>query len=468
MVDKKDFSYAFKNGYDGVVMYKEIEGDMETPISLLSKMLSSDNMFLLESAKEDKTYSRFSFMSFDLDEPVIVDKNTSGNLFKRKKIFKKRELGDFYGGYVGYFAYEAVELFNILRKPLSKLPDILGLFFEVELFLVYDNYTDRLYIGHLHIFDPKKSEQANYDTAKKSIDDFEQKIKDLRLTNGVKKNPQAEIIKQMFSKEEFMENVRKVKGLIEEGEAIQVVISNFFDVENLSPFEFYRNLRKINPSPYMFFLKNRGSFIVGSSPEIHIRKRKNRAVLKPIAGTKPKGTNKEETKKQKNILINDEKERAEHLMLVDLARNDLARVSKKDSVFVKSFMQAEEYSHVIHLVSEVEGTLKEDISSYDLVANTFPAGTLSGAPKVRAIEIIDETETHPRGAYGGCIGYIGFDSNIDMAITIRTAVFNDNTARLQAGAGIVYDSEPESEYFETINKLKALLKSGGIDDSLDR
>ncbi len=468
MISKGDFFRAFDNNYDGIVMYKEIDGDMETPVSLLSKMLKSDNMFLLESAKEDKTYSRFSFMSFDLDAPIVINKDTSGNIFKHKKIFKKQDLGDFYGGYVGYFTYEAVELFDILRKPLKKLPDILGLFFEVELFLVYDNYTDRLYIGYLHIFNRQLTKEKNYKTARDLINGFEEKIVNFSLSDTNIQTSMPKIKNSMFSKAEFMEKVKKIKNLIEEGEVIQTVISNFFDVENLNPFDFYRNLRKINPSPYMFFFKNNDSLIVGSSPEIHIRKRKDKAIIKPIAGTKPKGKTAKETKTQKDILIKDEKERAEHLMLVDLARNDLARVSKKDSVHVKSFMQAEEYSHVIHLVSEVEGILKDDVASYDLVANTFPAGTLSGAPKVRAIEIIDETETCPRGPYGGCIGYIGFDSNIDMAITIRTAVFNGNTARLQAGAGIVYDSDPESEYFETINKLKALLKSGGINDSFDR
>ncbi len=467
MLCRDDFLYAFNNGYDGVVMYKEIEGDMETPVSLLSKIIGSKNMFLLESAKEDKTYSRFSFLSFDLEEPITINRYTSGKIFGQKKIFKSIKLGDFYGGYVGYFSYESVNLFNILRKPLKKLPDKLGLFFLVNRFLVYDNYTDRLFIGYLHFFDNSLSEEENYKSAINAINQFNAKLNNLVLHKG--QHLSKPIVKSsMFSKTEFINNVKKVKELIEKGEVIQAVISNFFDVDNLNPFEFYRNLRKINPSPYMFFFKQDNFFIVGSSPEIHIRKRGNKAVIKPIAGTRPKGLTDSETEKQKNILINDEKEKAEHLMLVDLARNDLARVSRKDSVLVKSFMQAEEYSHVIHLVSEVEGELSDNISSFDLVSNTFPAGTLSGAPKVRAMEIIDDMETYPRGPYGGCIGYVGFDSNIDMAITIRTAIFNGNRARLQAGAGIVYDSVPENEYLETINKLRVLLKSGGIDDSFDR
>jgi anthranilate synthase component 1 len=466
MVDG-DFRYAYENGYDGIVLYKEIEGDMETPVTLLSKVLNSKNMFLLESAKEDKTYSRFSFLSFDLAEPIVITKDSNPNIFELKKMYKTRELGDFCGGYVGYFAFEAIELFNILREPLRKLPDNLGKFYKVEHFLVYDNYTDRLYMGYAHFFDKDINIEGNFDSALQAMESFHEKIKaNQPIKAGLKK--EAKIVASMFTKEEFVEHVKNIKQLIEDGEAIQVVVSNFFDVENLEPFEFYRYLRRINPSPYMYFIKNDGFYIVGSSPEIHIKKRDRAATIKPIAGTKPKGSTTKETELQKDVLISDEKERAEHLMLVDLARNDLSRVSKKDSVTVISFMQAEEYSHVIHLVSEVEGILKDNIGVFDLISNTFPAGTLSGAPKVRAIEIIDEIEKYPREAYGGCVGYVGFDSNIDLAITIRTAVFQNATARLQAGAGIVYDSDPESEYDETINKLKALLKAGGIYDSFDR
>ncbi len=467
MLFESDFEYAYGAGYDGIVIYKEIEGDMDTPVSLFLKMLDTENAFLLESAKEDKTYSRFSFMSFGLKEPIVIKQGFSPDIFEEKRLFKSKDLGDFCGGYVGYFAFEAVELFGILKKPLSKLPDSLGMFFKVEYFLVYDNYTDRLYLGYTHIFDKTLSKEENLKKAYDNIDGFFNEFSFLKpRINNSKTTPK--IVGSMFSKDEFIDNVRSVKGMIENGEAIQVVISNFFDVENLEPFEFYRHLRRINPSPYMYFLKYGDLSIVGSSPEIHIRKKENKAIIKPIAGTKPKGSTIEETDTQKRILLNDEKEKAEHLMLVDLARNDLSRVSKKDSVNVKSFMQAEEYSHVIHLVSEVEGELKDDVGVFDLIANTFPAGTLSGAPKVRAIEIIDEIEKYPRFAYGGCLGYIGFDSNINMAITIRTAIFDKNKARLQAGAGIVYDSDPESEYLETINKLKALLKAGGINDNLDR
>ncbi|HAR96697.1 MAG TPA: hypothetical protein DCR97_12165 [Deltaproteobacteria bacterium] len=253
----------------------------------------------------------------------------------------------------------------------------------------------------------------------------------------------------------------RVREMIGEGEAIQVVLSDFLEAEGIDPFDFYRNLRRINPSPYMYFLKDGDSYIVGSSPEIHVRIRDRKAILKPIAGTRRRDPAVDLNETIASLTA-DEKERAEHLMLVDLARNDLSRICTVGSVQVKSFMEPEVYSHVVHLVSEVEGDLSEQVSIFEALKQTFPAGTVSGAPKVRAIEIIDEMEDHPRGPYAGCIGYIGFNGSVDMAITIRTAVFDGKKSRLQAGAGVVYDSVPEKEYDEVMNKLLALLKSGGL------
>ncbi len=463
----EEFRSAYEQSYDGVVMYREVEGDMETPVSLLSRMLNEENMFLLESAREDKTYSRYSFLSFKPESVFRIDAGSVKRVFLPRRLYKNKNLGDFCGGYVGYFAYEAVSLFDVLRYPLRKMPEELGVFFEVKEFVVYDNYTDRMYLCRVHMFDRSVSVERNYNEAISRMDEFEERLSSLerKSASGMEK---PRICDCMFSRDEFMERVAYIRGLIESGEAIQVVVSNYFDVENLDPFRFYRALRRINPSPYMYFIKHGEHFIVGSSPEIHVRKRGRIATIKPIAGTKPKGANRRKTEELKKELLEDEKERAEHLMLVDLARNDLSRVCEAGSVEVSSFMQAEEYSHVIHLVSEVNGRLRDDVGLYELIEGTFPAGTLSGAPKVRAMEIIDEVEKSPRGAYGGCVGYIGFNGNVDLAITIRTAIFRGKTARLQAGAGIVYDSVPEKEYQETMNKLGALLKAGGIDDSLDR
>ena len=456
---------AFDEGFDGIVVYEEIEGDLDTPVSILAKLLDEEQVFLLESAKEDKTYSRFSFIGFSPDSHITIKKEQDLARFEKLKVYQTENLGSFKGGYVGYFPFEAVELFGILRKPLNKKPKNFGVFFKVSEFLVYDNYTNRLYLGVFYEFDKNETLDSNISALSEKLEKLKEKFKEKSSKNITRfKQPEAKIIENMFSQEEFENSVKQVKELIEKGEAIQVVLSNYYLAENIDPFEFYRNLRRINPSPYMFFFKDNNFYLAGSSPEIHLRIRNNIATIRPIAGTRPKGENLDKIKKD---LLNDEKEKAEHLMLVDLARNDLARVSKPAAVTVTSFMQPEVYSHVIHLTSNVEANLDENISPIEVIKNTFPAGTLSGAPKVRAIEIIDEFEKQPREAYGGCVGYIGFDGNLDLAITIRTAIFENNIAKLQAGAGIVYDSNPHSEYLETINKLKALLKAGGINDTLN-
>ncbi len=460
---REAFSKALNGGYDSVVVYEEIEGDLDTPVSILSKLLEYNDLFLLESAKEDKTYSRFSFLGFSPESVVVIKSKKDLNFAKTLKVYETKNLGDFKGGYVGYFTFESVELFDILRIPLKKKPDVYGLFFEVKKFLVYDNYTNRLYLGFHHLIDKNKPLEENIGSTQESLKEMRVELENIENhinADGVK----PEIVKQMFLKSEFINHVKEVKGLIEDGEAIQVVLSNFFDVKGVNPFGFYRNLRRINPSPYMFFFKHNDFCMAGSSPEIHLKLRGNVATIRPIAGTKPKGENLEEVKRE---LLSDEKERAEHTMLVDLARNDLARISPPGAVTVTSFMKPEVYSHVVHLTSNVDADINSDMSIMDVISNTFPAGTLSGAPKVRAIEIIDDIETYLRGAYGGCVGYIDFSGNVDLAITIRTAIFDGETARFQAGAGIVYDSDPESEYYETINKLKALLKAGGIDDSFN-
>ncbi len=474
----------FKNAYlnfDRITVYKEMAGDLDTPVSLLGKFLSQDNLFLLESAKENKTYSRFSFLSFGLEEPIILKHNgfyknerKLGDLeylkneIKNNLSYSNNMFGNFSGGFVGYFTFEAVEKSSILKKELLKKPEILALLYFVEKFLAYDNYTNRLYLGLSYKFNKKISAEENFKIARNSIMKYYDEIMKKGETREESSQQEPVILSSSFSKKEFKDIVVKIKQLIEEGEAIQVVISNFIDIKGIDAFEFYRNLRRINPSPYMYFFKHKDLSIVGSSPEIHIKARGSIATMKPIAGTKPRGKTDEEVQKNKNELVNDEKEKAEHLMLVDLARNDLSRLAKKDSVNVKNFMHPEEFSHVIHLVSEVQAEIRQDFDMVDLITNTLPAGTLSGAPKVRAIEIIDSIEKEPRNIYGGCIGYIGFNNNMDMAITIRTAVFEKDRARFQAGAGIVYDSNPENEYNETINKLKALLKAGGINDSFDR
>jgi anthranilate synthase component I len=461
----------FWQTYERITVYKEISGDMDTPVSMLSRLLSSDKALLLESANQNKTYSRFSFLAFEVADKLVLREDgvyrghervggmsAMDEILRENKMPVEEGFGDFRGGYVGCLNFEFVGKCDVLKKPLAKTGgQAIGTFYLVEKFLVYDNYTNSIYLAMSRIRDDSEPDDAYREIARE-LDRTEEQIRSLPRCEPTPGKPR---ITRDIPRGLFIDKVTRVREMIGEGEGIQVVLSDFLEAEGIEPFEFYRNLRRINPSPYMYFLKDGDSYIVGSSPEIHARIRDRKAILKPIAGTRRRdpSVDLDETIAS---LRGDEKERAEHLMLVDLARNDLSRICAVGSVEVKSFMNPEVYSHVVHLVSEVDGDLTEGLTIFDALKQTFPAGTVSGAPKVRAIEIIDELEDHPRGAYAGCIGYIGFNGSVDMAITIRTAVFAGKKARLQAGAGIVYDSVPEKEYDEVMNKLLALLKSGGL------
>lgn len=467
--DYDEFMELSKN-YDRVPVYLEIDGDLDTPISLLNNLLNKDNCLLLESATQKKIYSRFSFLAFNARKFVLnrdgmfdgigEDLSFIKNFLKQNKSVSFEEYGNFSGGFIAVLSYEFVNECGILRKKIKNLPKVLGIFYFVDKFLVYDNYTNKLYLAKLQ---HTKGTNAYYEAQKELL-----LLKDELKHTVVKKNDSKPRLTRAISKQDFIKKVNFLKKQIEEGEAIQIVLSDYIEVEDLNPFEFYRNLRKFNPSPYMFFIKDAQNYVVGSSPEVHISIRGDLATIKPIAGTRPIADTPEKTRLLEEELLFDEKENAEHLMLLDLARNDLSRVSIPLSVNVKSFRQVEHYSHVMHLVSEVEGKLGKSFDLIDCLTNTFPAGTVSGAPKVRAIELIEETENHSRGFYAGCIGYIGLNGNMDMAITIRTAFFEENKAKFQAGAGIVFDSVAENEYKEVLSKLGALLQAGGIHDSFDR
>ncbi len=457
--------------YGRIAVYKEIDGDMDTPVSLLAKLLSFETAVLLESARQDKTYSRFSFLAFDVAETLTVrpdgvyrngervcPPSDIGRFLIQQPVPVFECFGDFIGGYVGHLCFEFVGQCGILKTALKKQGPVLGSLFLVEKFCVYDNYTNKLFAARSCNVAKADPEDA-YRAAARELDGMEERIKGLSPLQRSEDDRPA--ITRGIPRTLFIDKVERARAMIGEGEGIQFVLSDYLEARGIDPFDFYRNLRRINPSPYMYFLKDGAGCIVGSSPEVHLQVRGRTATLKPIAGTRGRASE-DDVGAVIDDLLHDEKERAEHLMLVDLARNDLSRICCAGSVVVQTFMEPEVYSHVVHLVSEVTGRLPDGANVFDALMQTFPAGTVSGAPKVRAIEVIDEMEDRARGPYSGCVGYIGFNGSLDMAITIRTAVFEAGLARLQAGAGIVYDSVAEREYDEVMNKLLVLLKAGGL------
>ena len=384
------------------------------------------------------------------------------------RLYKNPELNHFVGGAVGYLSYDLVKYFENIKLTKNKLslPEImLNL---TDLVIVFDHFLNRM-----KIISTVKIEKDTEKDADKAYFQSIQKIEEIesKIFSGNKNgnsdnfpyhadNTKKFDIKSNFSKQKFLEAVRKAKKYIIDGEAFQIVLSQRFSVDSLSnPFNIYRALRTTNPSPYMYYI-NFGKFkIIGSSPEPLIKINGRKILTCPIAGTKKRGASPKEERFLVSSLLNDEKEMAEHNMLVDLSRNDLGRVCKFGSIKIKKYMSVEKYSHVIHLVSRIEGTLDKKSTIYDALKSTFPAGTLTGAPKIRAMQIISELEPDCRGPYGGVVGYFGYDGSLDTCITIRTAIIKDGKAYIQAGAGIVYDSVPENEWNETLNKAGALFKA---------
>ncbi|MCX7957016.1 MAG: anthranilate synthase component I family protein, partial [Endomicrobia bacterium] len=348
------------------------------------------------------------------------------------------------------------------KSEFVDIPDI-WLMFNKNI-LVFDHYLNKLYIVTLLIFEEKGDLENLYTKTLEEIDRIEKTIKttiplpkELKIISNFNfgmKNYEANI-----SKENFLKIIKKAKEYVYNGDVIQVVISRRLSkITEADPFDIYRCLRIINPSPYMFYLRFTNNLsLIGSSPEILVRKESNIVETRPIAGTRQRGTTEEEELKYEKALINSKKENAEHIMLVDLARNDLGRISKFSSVYLPQFRTIEKFSHVMHLVSSVKATLKEDVDSIDVLKACFPAGTVSGAPKVRAMQIISELENTTRGPYSGAVGYFSLTGDMDMAITIRTIVYFNKNVYIQTGAGIVSDSEPINEYNETLHKAKALL-----------
>jgi len=473
--------------YDIIPVWEDIVVDLETPISIFKKAAFGDYTYLLESVEGGEQVARYSFIGFD---PFLTFKSrgrmieieaqgrkrieTGEPLGKLKEIMAGLQVGAiqdqprFCGGAVGYFGYDLVrhhEQLPLLAADDLGLPDCF--FILTRVVLIYDHVRHNLKI--VALIPCRSNPAAAYEEAVATIERVKDRIRS-GLPAGKGTNHPSGAEKTLLSspagavanitRDQFISKVRRAKEYIKAGDVFQVVLSQRFQREiRVHPFDVYRVLRSINPSPYMYYLNFQDLQMVGSSPEMLVRVEAGRAETHPIAGTRPRGDCRNTDEALARELNADPKERAEHLMLVDLGRNDLGRVCEYGTVKVTRFMEIERYSHVMHLVSTVDGRLPPERDAYDALRACFPAGTVSGAPKIRAMEIIEELEPTRRGPYAGAVGYLSFDGNLDSCITIRTIVVKGGLAFVQSGAGIVADSDPETEYEETFNKAEALLKA---------
>ena len=453
-----------------IPIYREIIADLETPVSAFLKINRGNYAFLLESVEGGQRLARYSFIGTDpyrvltsSTEDEADPLHLIAEELNKYKVEPVSDLPRFCGGAVGYLAYETVTRFEELpspaRDPLA-LPEMLFMF--VDTLLVFDHVTHKIKVlSHVRLDgDIDKAYQQAVDKIDILVDRLHQPLSLSQHARATRRPGNKHRLSSNFSREEFEAGVRKIKQYITAGEAIQVVLSQrLAQPTTVAPFEIYRALRTINPSPYMFFLDCNDFHIIGASPEILVRVEDGMVTTRPLAGTRPRGETPAEDVRLEQELRSDEKERAEHIMLVDLGRNDIGRVSEPGTVEVSELMNVERYSHVMHLVTNVQGKLRRDITAIDALRACFPAGTVTGAPKVRAMEIIAEFEPEKRGPYAGAAGYFSFSGNMDMAIAIRTMVMAKGVAYTQAGCGIVYDSVPACEYEETLNKAQALLKA---------
>jgi len=473
---------ALGEKYTVVPLYAEFLADTETPLSIFLKLKEKGKFnVLLESAEGGEKWGRYSFViqgsSFYFrtrkDKGEVYDrgrvsffstKDPLGKLKEVLKAFKPYQdegLPRFWGGLVGYVAYDVVKFYEPVPDENPDPVSTYDIFMTLtDTVVVHDNLTGKIKVV-VPLF-PERGVKEEFERGREEIERVIKRIKEGKASflRVEEREPSLKEWSSNFKKEEFEEAVRKAKAYIEQGDVIQVVLSQRFKKRYASnPDKIYRILRLLNPSPYMYYLDLGELKVIGSSPEVLVRLEEGKIETRPIAGTRRRGRTEEEDRELERELLADEKERAEHLMLVDLARNDVGRVAKKGSVKVSDFMRIERYSHVMHIVSDVVGELEEDKDAVDLLKAVFPAGTVSGAPKVRAMQIIEELEPERRGIYAGSVGYVSFQGNMDMAITIRTAVYRDGEVFVQAGAGIVADSVPEKEWEETVNKAKALMKA---------
>jgi len=489
---EKEFITLTKHG-NLIPVCQEILGDLETPVSAYFKLArNSRYAILLESVEGTEKVCRYSFLAKD-PQLIFKSKGTNGEIIsfssrtpqvKKFSILKTplthaqeilsayqfvpvKGVPKFCGGLIGYIGYDTVRFFEKLpdqpKDDLKTQDVVLAL---VNDLIIFDHLSHKIkivcnaYVPHNAL---RKQKQKIYASARKRIACVIAALRSRTPQSALAKKPQKPFklrVSSTLTEKQFQKAVVAAKKHIHQGDIIQVVLSQRFQTPIATdPLNIYRALRAVNPSPYMYFLKFADTYIVGSSPELLVRCENNIVETRPIAGTRPRGKDEKQDIALAQELLQDPKERAEHVMLVDLGRNDLGRVCAQRTVKVSEFMKIENYSHVMHIVSNVKGSLAKSRTPFDVLEATFPAGTVSGAPKIRAMEIIDRLEPLARGPYAGAVGYFGFDHNLDTCITIRTILIKGKTAYFQAGAGIVADSDPRKEYIETKNKAKAQLSA---------
>ena len=490
MITELEFKSLAAQGYNRIPLIAEAFADLETPLSLYLKLAGgARHSFLLESVVGGERFGRYSFIGLPartllrasgfrtevVRDGQVVETNDGNPLDfieryqQRFKVALRPGLPRFCGGLAGYFGYDAVRyieprLAKTWKDDSIGTPDILLL--QCEELAVIDNLSGRLYL--IVYADPQQPEA--WFSAKRRLSELTDKLRYSVTAPPVRRGP-SHPVEREFSKAGLEAAVLKCKDYIAAGDCMQVVIGQRLRKRYTeSPLALYRALRTLNPSPYMYFYDMGDFQIVGASPEILVREEKlppsagggRKVTIRPLAGTRPRGATLEEDAQLEADLKSDAKERAEHLMLIDLARNDIGRIARTGSVKVTEAFGVERYSHVMHLVSNVEGILRDGVGQLDVLRATFPAGTLSGAPKIRAMEIIDELETVQRGIYGGACGYLSFAGDMDVAIAIRTGIVKDNTLYVQAAAGVVADSVPELEWKETEAKARALIRAAEL------
>ncbi len=481
-INQTEFDALAKQGYNRIPLVLETFADLDTPLSLYLKLANQPFSYLLESVQGGERFGRYSIIGLPANTRIIAN-NTKLQVIENDQVIESYDdvnpldfvksyqarfktppyegLPRFTGGLAGYFGYETIRYIE-KRLAHSNKPDVIGtpdvLLMVSEEIAVVDNLSGKLYF--IVYANPEQADA--YDKARQRIEALVQKLRSsVEIPQSL---PTAKTeAKSEFGEENFKAAVKKAQDYILEGDIMQVVLSQRMSQKfDAPPLSLYRALRSLNPSPYMFYYDMGDHHVVGASPEILVRLEDGVVTSRPIAGTRPRGKTREADIALATELLADPKERAEHVQLMDLGRNDVGRVAQTGTVKVTDNMMIERYSHVMHIVSNVEGQLKPGLDAIDVLKATFPAGTVSGAPKVRAMEIIDEFEPSKRGIYAGAVGYLGFNGDMDVAIAIRTGVIKDNMLYVQAGAGIVADSVPQSEWDETQNKAKAVIRAAEL------